>query len=83
LRFITFSTCYCITDQSIASCQEIFNSISVEDKLATPASLECSLFLHLLCFSIRECHEGSSPKSYQSSVWFSATCDSSPGSIPR
>jgi len=34
---MTFSTCVFITDQSIASYQEIFLSIPVEDKLATPA----------------------------------------------
>jgi len=44
LHFMTFCTCDFIIDRSIASYQEIFLSIPVEDKLATPdvqQYLEC------------------------------------------
>ena len=34
---MTFCTCDCITDRSIASYKKIFLSILVKDKLATPA----------------------------------------------
>jgi len=37
LHFMTFCICDFITDQLIVSYQEIFLSIPVEDKLATPA----------------------------------------------
>ena len=36
LHFLTFCTCFFITDRSIASSQEISLSLPVEDKLATP-----------------------------------------------
>ena len=39
LHFTIFRTCAFVTDWSIASYQEIFYSIPVEDKLATPAIL--------------------------------------------
>jgi len=42
LHFMTFPTCDFINDRSIASYQEIFWSIPVEDKLATPAIVDAS-----------------------------------------
>jgi len=49
---MTFCTCYFITDRSIVSYHEIFWSIAVKDKLATPGLSHNSNPQHVVSLSI-------------------------------